>query len=54
MLLTLSPLRGSPLTSKKSSGIRQSKIYKCQLTLMGVKGLRQFFVENNLSGYETK
>ena len=36
--LTLSLPRGSPLMSK-SSGVRQSKIYKCHLALMGGKGV---------------
>ena len=36
VILTLSTLRGSPLTSK--IGLRRSKIYKCHLTLIGGKG----------------
>ena len=35
--LTLSLPRGSPLI--KLSGVRQSKIYNCNLALTGVKGL---------------
>ena len=39
-LLTLSLLRRSPLMSKILSGVRHSKICKCQLALTGVKGLK--------------
>ena len=30
---------GFPIDEVKSSGVRQSKFYKCQLALMGGKGL---------------
>ena len=38
--LEFSRSRGVPHWWVKSSGVRQSKIYKCQLALMGGKGLR--------------
>ena len=35
--------QGVPHWQVKSSGVRQSKIYKCQLALMGGKGLSDFW-----------
>ena len=38
------PAQGVPHWQVKSSGIRQSKIYRCQLALMGRKGLNDVAV----------
>ena len=51
MMLSLtlySTSQGVPHWRVKSSGVRQSKIYKCQLALMGGKGLNNNWLKNIL------